>query len=137
MRPDPLAEARRWLAQAERDLDDARYVAQGQRWNLACFVAQQSAEKALKGFPYARGAEHVWGHSVAELAKDCAGFDATFRALQGVGASLDKYYVPTRYPNALPGALPADAYGHEDAQQALAAAEAIVSAARTRLEITS
>lgn len=56
-----MSEAERWLAQARRDLDDARYVAAGGRWNLACFLAQQAAEKALKAYLFARGAEAVWG----------------------------------------------------------------------------
>lgn len=41
-----MSEADRWLEQARRDLDDARYAAQGKGWNLACFLAQQAAEKA-------------------------------------------------------------------------------------------
>src|SRR5438128_7333019 len=36
----------------------------------ACFHGQQAAEKALTAFLYARGAEHVLGHSVADLAAD-------------------------------------------------------------------
>ena len=61
------SDAERWLAQARRDLDDARFAERGARWNLACFFAQQAAEKALKAFLYGRGAEAVWGHLVAEL----------------------------------------------------------------------
>jgi len=48
MRPDPRAEGERWLSQSERDLDDARYLREGGRHNLACYQAQQAAEKALK-----------------------------------------------------------------------------------------
>jgi HEPN domain-containing protein len=60
-----MTEAQRWLEQARRDLDDAEFAASGSRWNLACFLAQQSAEKALKAYLYWQGAEAVWGHSVA------------------------------------------------------------------------
>jgi len=48
MRPDRVREGRRWLDQAIRDLDDARFCIGGQRFSLGCFVAQQAAEKALK-----------------------------------------------------------------------------------------
>jgi HEPN domain-containing protein len=58
MNPDAIAEGRRWLLQAEQDLDDARYNLEGDRYHLACF-AQQSAEKALKAFFYVRGEETV------------------------------------------------------------------------------
>ena len=46
--PDYLAEGARWLRQAEQDLDDARYLKEGGRHNLACFMGQQAAEKRLK-----------------------------------------------------------------------------------------
>lgn len=67
MRRIPEEEGKRWLRQAERDLDDARYAFKGKRYNLTCFLAQQAAEKALKGYLYAQGAELVMGHSVREL----------------------------------------------------------------------
>ena len=69
MKPDPLGEGSRWLLQAEQDLDDARYNFDGGRFHLACFLAQQAAEKALKAFLYVEGEEHVFGHSVAEPLK--------------------------------------------------------------------
>jgi HEPN domain-containing protein len=105
-----MTEAERWLEQARRDLGDARYAAAGSRWNLACFLAQQAAEKALKAYLFSRGAEAVWGHSVAELCQDAAAHDAEFEAIRAEAAALDQYYIPTRYPNGLPGGIPADAY---------------------------
>src|SRR5438046_7535962 len=66
------SEAERWLAQARRDLDDARFAERGARWNLACFLAQQAADEALKAFLNAKGAEAVWGHSVAGLCDEAA-----------------------------------------------------------------
>jgi HEPN domain-containing protein len=47
---DPVAEAARWLKQAQYDLEVAKYNAEGQFYATACFSAQQSAEKALKAF---------------------------------------------------------------------------------------
>ena len=39
---------------------------------MACFLCQQAAEKALEAVLYAHGAEQVLGHSVADLAEECA-----------------------------------------------------------------
>ncbi|MBU4194349.1 MAG: HEPN domain-containing protein [Actinobacteria bacterium] len=50
MRPDPEREYKRWKKQADLDLDDAEYSAQGKRCHLACFLSQQAAEKALKAW---------------------------------------------------------------------------------------
>ena len=122
-----MNEAARWLAQAERDLDDARFAASGARWNLACFLSQQAAEKALKAYLYAQGAESVWGHSVAELCRDAAAHDASFTTLGSEAAALDQYYVPTRYPNGLPGGIPADAYTRVDADRALGLCSAVIA----------
>lgn len=128
-----MTEAARWLAQPRRDLDDARFAASGQRWNLACFLSQQSAEKALKAYLYARGAEAVWGHSVAELCRDAAAHDPAFAKLGAEAAALDQYYVPTRYPNGLPGGIPADAYTRTDGDRALALCAAVIALVERKL----
>lgn len=128
MRPDPRQEGRRWLEQAQRDLDDARYAREGGRHNLACFLCQQAAEKALKGLLVLHGEEFLWGHSVADLCERAAERAPEFRELRAQGAGLDVYYIPTRYPNGLPGGLPADAFGPEDSERALARAATIIDA---------
>jgi HEPN domain-containing protein len=122
-----MTEAARWLEQARRDLDDAEFAASGSRWNLACFLAQQAAEKALKAYLFARGAETVWGHSVADLCREAAVHDAAFAALGGEAAALDQYYIPTRCPNGLPGGIPADAYLRADGDRALGLCRTVIA----------
>lgn len=133
MRPIPKQEGYRWVQQAVRDLDDARYAFAGQRYNLACFVAQQAAEKALKGYLYAQGAEMVWGHSVRELCTDASAADEAFAALGREVAPLDQYYIPTRYPNGLPGGLPSEAYNATDGERALDLAQQVLDFVQRRL----
>ncbi|RJX22208.1 MAG: HEPN domain-containing protein [Desulforudis sp.] len=133
MKRDSLREGQRWFAQAERDLDDTLFALRGKRYNLACFLAQQCAEKALKAYIYAQGASHVWGHSVAELCRDATAFDPAFRALGKNVGPLDKYYIPTRYPNGLPGGIPADAFSLRDAELAYSLAERAVVFVRDKL----
>lgn len=133
MKPDPLAEGRRWLRQAEHDLSDAEYCLAGRRYSLSCFLCQQAAEKALKAFLYARGAEQVLGHSVADLAGECAEVDSDFRPVRLKATPLDQYYVPTRYPNSLPGGIPAEAFDETDARRALALAGEVIRAVSEKL----
>jgi HEPN domain-containing protein len=128
-----MTEAERWLAQARRDLDDARFAAAGGRWNLACFLSQQAAAKALKAILYDRGAEAVWGHSVAELCQEAAAGDADFAALRVEAATLDQFYILTRYPNGLPGGIPADAYTRTDGERALALCQAVIDLVGARM----
>jgi len=130
MRPDAGAEGQRWLAQAAHDLDDARFLSTNGRHHLACYLAQQTAEKALKAVLYAAGEATVLGHSVADLAKRAAVTDAALAALVPRASTLDKFYVPTRYPNGLPGGIPAEAFDADDAARAIADADDILSASR-------
>ncbi|MBL7065859.1 MAG: HEPN domain-containing protein [Anaerolineae bacterium] len=134
MRPDPREEGKRWLQQARQDLDDARYNQAGGRYHLTCFLAQQAGEKALKGYLYAQGVERVWGHSVADLARQATEYDDRFEALIGVGGGLDRHYIPTRYPNGLPGGIPAEAFDAEDAEKALRQAQHIIRQVTETLE---
>ncbi len=55
-----------WLAQSERDLDQAKASQRDGRDEWACFAAHQSADKAVKALHLHHGQE-AWGHVVARL----------------------------------------------------------------------
>jgi HEPN domain-containing protein len=131
---DPKGEAERWPAQSRYDLDAARYDAAGGFWAHACFNAQQAAEKACKALLYGSGQRIVLGHSVAELTKECAAIAPEMQALASDAAAVDRYYIPTRYPNGLPGGVPAESFFESDAQDAIAIAERIVQIVTREVE---
>lgn len=133
MQPDLKREGLRWWRQAESDLGDARYTFAGERYNLTCFLAQQSAEKALKAYLYCQGVELVPGHSVRELAEMAAEFDAEFATLGKEVAPLDQYYIQTCYPNGSPGGVPFEAFNEDDGQRGLKLAQRVLEAVRARL----
>ncbi len=122
MRNNATNEGRRWLAQSQSDLSDARYLFDGSRFNACCFFCQQAAEKAIKAFLYTQGAEHIFAHSVAELCQEAAKFNRAFTDIKAVVSPLDVFYIPTRYPNGLPGGIPSEAFTREDAGRALSMA---------------
>ena len=105
MRLDAQAQGLRWLEQAEADRHGAQLLFDGESYHLACFIAQQVAEKALKAFLYAQGQETVLGHSVARLCAAAATFRPEFLTHARSWSILDGYYIPTRYPNGLPGGI--------------------------------
>lgn len=119
MKETATAEGKRWIEQARHDLAAARDLMATERYNVSCFLAQQAAEKALKGYLIIRGAEEPWGHSVAVLLEQAQTFDAHFGELVEIGKRLDKLYIPTRYPNGLPAGIPATAYTRTEAEEAL------------------
>jgi HEPN domain-containing protein len=134
MKPEPRAEGRRWLVQAENDLQFAALASREGFFAQACFNSQQAAEKALKAFLYARGAEQVMGHSVADLAAECARLEPEFAKLKERAAPLDQFYLSTRYPNSLPGGVPAHAFARPDADRALDMAREVIAAVTRRLQ---
>ena len=132
MKLEAMAEGRRWLLQGEQDLNDGEFNLSGKRYNVTCFLAQQSAEKALRAYLFSKGAEEVWGHSVAELCKDAQTFDPAFSQLDPKASPLDKYYIPTRYPNALPGGIPSKAFDENDAKKAIRLAKEVIEFVKLR-----
>lgn len=123
---DANREADRWLRQAESDL---AYATVGLREGFAaqvCFQCQQVCEKAIKALRYARGERAVIGHALVELA---ARLEVMARFHDEL-AVLDQYYVPTRYPNGLPGGIPSDVYTTAQATAAVDVARRIVAAVR-------
>jgi len=125
-------EARRWLRQAKIDLGWADHLTQEGGYHIACFLAQQVAEKALKAFLYACGEELVIGHSVAKLSERCCRYDPSFEEKKD-WRLLDSFYVPTRYPNGIPDGVPAEVYNKKSAQEAVELAKDVVSFVEDRL----
>lgn len=121
-----LQEAHRWLAQARHDADAADLNAREGYAAVACFLAQQAAEKGLKAYLYAQGERLVTGRATYLLLRQCQQYDASFEALGDVCRRLDQYYIPTRYPNGLPGGIPHEVYTHDQARDAIAGARQVL-----------
>jgi HEPN domain-containing protein len=119
-----------WLAQAEKDLDQAQASQRDGRHEWACFAAHQAAEKAVKALHLASGQE-AWGHLVARLLRELP-FD-TGPDLVDKGRVLDAFYIPTRYPNGHPEGAPFEHYGKLQSDEALRHAREIVAFVRSRM----
>ena len=92
-----------WWRYAEIDLRSAQLLLEEKIYTQACFHAQQAVEKALKAVIAARGETPPRMHRVSALA-ELAGL--SFDDLADLFKSLDFVYLPTRYPDALPGTFP-------------------------------
>jgi HEPN domain-containing protein len=126
-------DAGHWLRQAEHDLDDAEFVAAAGRHALACFLCHQVAEKAVTAYLLSRGAEHVWGHALADLCEDAIALDPSFDLIKSLAGLLDKHYLGARYPSALPGGIPAEAHDAHDSARALDIAREVLASVRSRV----
>jgi HEPN domain-containing protein len=128
-----VVEALRWLDTAEDDLDSAQILKTERKFAHSCFHAQQAGEKALKAVWYSADAD-PWGHSIKKLIEDLEKIDAglfqSMKSLTQAGTVLDRFYVPTRYPNGLPEITPREAFFNEDAEACLESAGAILQKVR-------
>lgn len=119
-----------WLAQAERDLEQAEASRAEGRHEWACFAAHQSAEKALKALHLQNGQE-AWGHVVARLVEQLpVEYDPI---LVDKAKVLDSFYVPTRYPNGHPDGAPFEHYGGLQSDEAIRYAGEILDFVRAQM----
>lgn len=123
-----------WFAQAERDLRHAGNARRDGDHEWACFAAQQAAEKSVKAI-YQRLGLEGWGHSVGQLLRGLGAAAAAPEDLVRAGLLLDRFYMPTRYPDGFPQGVPGDYFFERDADEAIDHAERILAFARQRLGI--
>lgn len=131
---NPKANALRWLRQADYDLQQARKLLEDEVFSYAAFFAEQSAQKALKAFLIFSGKRFITIHSVGELAKEAAALQAAFQSLIDEGKRLDRHYLTSRYPDALPEpAIPAEAYVKSDAEEAVGISRKIFEVCKSQI----
>ena len=118
-----------WLAQAERDLQQAEWSLKGEFYEWACFICQQAAEKAVKAVYQAHHGAG-WGHSVSKLLVALPKGLTVDERLVERAIQLDRFYILPRYPNGFDVGSPKDYYTRRDAEGALEDARAIIDACR-------
>lgn len=108
-----------WLKQARGDRETAEVLGRNARWDWCCFACQQAAEKFLKA-----ALDHLRadceGHSLPTLAKRLGPSVEVGEEVAHVCRVLNRYDIPTRYPDAHDEGAPIDLYDERDARDALA-----------------
>ena len=105
-----------WLIFASEDLQMAELAIANNIYNQVCFHAQQCSEKAIKALLMAQGKTPPRSHRLSDLVNLLNPNPLVAIALDI--QLLDRFYLPTRYPDALPSS---DAFADpNDAQEALA-----------------
>ena len=115
-----------WLWQAERDLNHARNSRANGDHEWACFAAQQAAEKALKAVYQSKHMEG-WGHVLIKLVEDLKShISGISDTIVDASRHLDRYYIPTRYPNGFASGAPGQFYDKKDSDEAIEYAATII-----------
>jgi HEPN domain-containing protein len=121
---------RDWLAQADRDLDQARSSQKEGRHEWACFAAQQSGEKAVKALHLFHHQE-AWGHVISRLLVQLP-LPAPIELVEKAKV-IDNYYMPTRYANGHPDGPPFEHYGSIQSSEAIQYAREILEYCRSQM----
>ena len=112
----------RWVAFAENDLLTAEILLREKVWNQVCFHSQQAVEKMLKSALLQ--SERPRTHKIGDLLRRTEALKLS-DALQSELRLLDRFYIPSRYPDALPGMLEDGMPTEADARESLVAARAL------------
>jgi HEPN domain-containing protein len=113
-----------WMAMAEDDLNFAKVGLREKFYSQVCFLSQQVIEKVLKGYLVHGGKTYPKTHKLIDLYRLCnADFLGPFKNKIKL---IDEFYIPTRYPDGVPGSLPERASNETDAKEALKTAEDIM-----------
>ena len=120
------------MEQAERDLERAKLDVEHGFYEWACFTAQQSAEKAIKALGMKIGID-LWGHSLTAMLEALERKVNVPESVERLAKLLDKYYIPTRYPNGFASGKPADYFTLDEAQEAVDAAGEILRFCKSNL----
>lgn len=90
-----------WFRKADADLRIAELALNDEAplAEIACYHAQQCAEKYLKGYLVSKQIPFKFVHELAYLVKLCLKTDPEFPSLLDPAAELQDYATDTRYPS--------------------------------------
>lgn len=133
---DPKNEAKRWYDQAWNDWEFVRWLnTEDKFYDKGCFIAQQACEKALKACLYATGERIIIIHSIFELTNKLIKSSTEFKKIIGAAKHLDRFYIPTRYPNGLPGGIPFQHFSKDDFNAAISDGEVVMAECQKFLKL--
>jgi HEPN domain-containing protein len=126
----------RWVKEAETDLKMSELSFEKKIYNMTCFHCEQAVQKILKAFLYFKGERFINIHSPKILAENCKKYDDEFSLWIEKCAEFDKYYISTRYPDAVPyPATPSEIYTEKEAKEALNIAKQIYKFVKSKIRL--
>ena len=121
----------RWLGFARQDLRVAELAMDDGLYNQVCFHSEQCVEKVLKAWLAEKGERIPRTHSMADLLPLISA-DIVGGLIEEI-ILLDRFYIPTRYPDALPGSLEDGLPDKEEALEAFELAKKVLENIGTKI----
>jgi len=124
-----------WFEQSRRAYQSAGVLHKAGEHYWCCFTCQQAAEMALKAALERRALDRM-GHNLLELLSALEGAmqERIPDDVRHAARRLNRLYIPTRYPDAVGGSVPADNYAAEDADRAMQDARRILDYVTPQME---
>jgi len=119
-----------WIEEAKGEFKAAEDLLKTSNYAWCCFTCHQAAEKALKAILEHLGSPTA-GHNLIALVNEISKIVQVPREAEAACRVLNRYYIPTRYPNAFPSGAPVHMFFEDDASEALEHAEKVMNLART------
>ena len=121
-----------WVEFAVEDLKMAKLAMKEKIYNQVCFHSQQAVEKIFKGYLETKNVLPPKTHKLTDLISLIN--NGIIKKFKNEIILLDRFYIPTRYPDALPGSLPIGLPKEKDAKDSLETAIKIVKELRDKIK---
>lgn len=127
--PDNIGAYQEWFAKANEDEKSIQAILKERASpSTVCFLAQQMAEKYLKGLLVLHGKAFRKVHDLLELETALLEVLPAIRDVHTDLTLLNRYYIETRYPGNYP------VFTHSDAEEAFTAASRVQEFAKKKVQ---
>lgn len=113
------------MEQAKGEAKAAKDLYRTANYAWCCFTCQQAAEKALKAILEYLGTPTIGRNPLALISEISKHIDVP-KEIDDACRILNRYYIPTRYPNAFPSGAPIHMFNEDDARDALMRLEKVM-----------
>lgn len=120
------AQAETWLSFAREDLRMAELAISEGIYNQVCFHSHQCVEKSIKALIAQQDRLAPRTHRLTDLLEVLALEPNPLEQMTASIRLLERYYIPTRYPDALPGSVANGLPDETDAQEAIGVARRVL-----------
>ena len=124
--------SREWWVQAQAVLAHARHSYDAGDYDWACFACHQGAEKAIKAM-FQRNNLEARGHAASLLLGVQTENIVVSEVAIESAKSLDKLYIPTRYPSGFEQGKPTEFYTRREAEEAIGFRQSVMDFCAGRL----
>ena len=123
----------KWIYFAEEDFNFARLGFEDKFYSHVCFLSQQVVEKSCKAFLIYSKINYPKTHKIVDLVNSNKKLFSLLSKYINELKVIDTFYIPTRYPDGIPGSLNNKLPNREDAKESLEVAESVLSIIKGKL----